>query len=83
MSNYQKQVDDFMTYVESKNPAQNEFIQAVREVVESLIPYVEENPKYKMAKILERIIEPERIIIFRVPWMNDKGEVQVNRGFRI
>jgi glutamate dehydrogenase/leucine dehydrogenase len=45
--------------------------------------YVEENPKYKMAKILERIIEPERIIIFRVPWMNDKGEVQVNRGFRI
>ncbi|MDD2198639.1 MAG: NADP-specific glutamate dehydrogenase [Bacteroidales bacterium] len=83
MSNYQKQVDDFMTYVESKNPAQNEFIQAVREVVESLIPYVEENPKYKMAKILERIIEPERIIIFRVPWTNDKGEVQVNRGFRI
>jgi glutamate dehydrogenase (NADP+) len=83
MSNYQQQVNDFMAYVEAKNPAQNEFIQAVREVIESLIPYVEENPKYKVAKILERMVEPERVIIFRVPWTNDKGEVQVNRGFRI
>ena len=53
------------------------------EVAESLIPFIEENPKYKMAKILERLAEPERVIMFRVPWMNDKGEIQINRGFRI
>jgi glutamate dehydrogenase/leucine dehydrogenase len=80
---YQKQVDEFMAYVIAKNPAQEEFHQAVKEVIESLIPYVEENPKYKDAKILERIVEPERVIIFRVPWIDDKGVVQINRGFRI
>ncbi|MFO7789646.1 MAG: NADP-specific glutamate dehydrogenase [Bacteroidales bacterium] len=76
-------VDDFMAKVVAKNPSEKEFHQAVHEVVETLLPFVEENPKYKEAKILERITEPERIIIFRIPWMNDKGETFVNRGFRI
>ncbi|HOY38103.1 MAG: NADP-specific glutamate dehydrogenase [Bacteroidales bacterium] len=83
MSKYQQIVDDFMAGVIAKNPAEPEFHQAVREVVESLTPYVEENPKYKNAKILERMVEPERIIIFRIPWMDDKGEIKVNRGYRI
>jgi glutamate dehydrogenase (NADP+) len=76
-------VDEFMVKVIARNPAEPEFHQAVREVVETLIPFIEENPKYKQAKILERIVEPERVILFRVPWMDDKGEVQVNRGIRI
>jgi glutamate dehydrogenase (NADP+) len=67
----------------AKNPGEKEFHQAVREVVESLMPYLEKNPKYQKAKILERICEPERLMMFRVPWVNDKGEVQVNRGYRI
>ena len=83
MNNYQQQVNDFMATVIAKNPAQEEFHQAVHEVVESLIPYVEEHPKYKEAKILERITEPERVIIFRIPWLDDKNEVQINRGYRI
>jgi len=76
-------VDQFMARIKAKNPAEPEFHQAVHEVAESLIPYIEENPKYKYAKILERISEPERVLIFRVPWLNDKGEVEINRGFRI
>jgi glutamate dehydrogenase/leucine dehydrogenase len=78
-----QKVEQFMTTIRSKNPSQPEFHQAVQEVAESLIPFIEENPKYKHAKILERIAEPERIIIFRVPWINDKGDVEINRGFRI
>jgi glutamate dehydrogenase (NADP+) len=76
-------VKEFMANIIAKNPGEVEFHQAVEEVAESLIPYIEENPKYKSAKILERIAEPERVILFRVPWTDDKGEVQVNRGFRI
>lgn len=76
-------LEQFMAVIKAKNPAQPEFYQAVHEVAESLIPFIEENPKYKHAKILERIAEPERIIIFRVPWINDKGTVEINRGFRI
>ncbi len=76
-------VEQFMAIIRAKNPAEPEFYQAVHEVAESLIPFIEENPRYKHAKILERIAEPERIVIFRVPWLNDKGEVEVNRGFRI
>jgi len=72
-----------MAMIKAKNPGENEFHQAVQEVAESLIPFIEENPKYKHAKILERIAEPERTIIFRVPWLDDKGEVQINRGYRI
>jgi glutamate dehydrogenase (NADP+) len=76
-------VQQFMAMIKAKNPGENEFHQAVQEVSESLIPFIEENPRYKHAKILERIAEPERTIIFRVPWLDDKGEIQVNRGFRI
>lgn len=72
-----------MAKVIAKNPGETEFHQAVQEVAESLIPFVEANPKYKAAKILERMTEPERVIIFRVPWLDDKGEFQINRGFRI
>lgn len=76
-------VDAFMAKVIAKNPNEPEFIQAVREVVESLMPFIEENPKYKEHKILERMVEAERIIIFRVPWLDDKGDIQINRGFRV
>ena len=83
MSAYQNQIDAFMEGVLKKNNSEAEFIQAVEEVVETVIPFIEANPKYKTAKILERIIEPERVLQFRVPWLDDKGEVQVNRGFRV
>ena len=76
-------VNEFMAKVIARNPGESEFHQAVKEVVESLMPFIEDNPKYKHAKILERITEPERIIIFRVPWVDDSGEIRVNRGFRI
>ncbi|MEW6412407.1 MAG: NADP-specific glutamate dehydrogenase [Candidatus Zixiibacteriota bacterium] len=80
MSNF---VDSIMADVKAKNPAQPEFHQAVQEVVESLEPVIAKHPEFKEAKVLERIIEPERVIMFRVPWVDDKGRVQVNRGFRI
>lgn len=84
MSNiYEQKVNDFMAKVIAKNPSEVEFHQAVHEVVETIIPFIEENPQYQEAKILERIVEPERVILFRVPWLDDKGEVQVNRGIRI
>lgn len=67
----------------AKNPSEPEFYQAVQEVAETIFPFLDENPKYKAAKVFERMIEPERIIIFRVPWIDDKGEVQINRGYRI
>jgi glutamate dehydrogenase (NADP+) len=78
-----KFVDEFMAHVRAKNPAEPEFHQAVQEVVESLQVVLERHPEYRKAKILERIVEPERVILFRVPWVDDQGEVQVNRGFRI
>ena len=84
MSNkYQSQIDAFMDKVKASNGHETEFLQAVLEVAEAVIPVIEETPKYKNAKILERMVEPERTIMFRVPWLDDKGEVQVNRGFRI
>ena len=76
-------VKEFMDKVVAKNPGEAPFHQAVQEVVESLMPFIEANPKYKEAKILERMCEPERVIIFRVPWIDDKGEFQINRGFRV
>ncbi|MCP4580750.1 MAG: NADP-specific glutamate dehydrogenase [candidate division Zixibacteria bacterium] len=76
-------VDAFMENVIAKNPAENEFHQAVREVVESLMPVLDKHPHYAEAKVLERICEPERVLMFRVPWVDDKGAVQVNRGFRV
>lgn len=66
-----------------RNPNEPEFQQAVREVLDSLEPVIERNPIYKEMRILERVVEPERVIMFRVPWMDDQGEIQVNRGFRI
>ena len=78
-----KRIEEFMGKVIAKNPGEKEFHQAVREVVESVLPFIDENPKYAKAKILDRMVEPERVIMFRVPWTDDKGEVQVNRGFRI
>ncbi len=83
MADYSKLVNDFMAKIKAKNPGEAEFHQAVFEVAESLIPFIEENPQYKTAKILERIAEPERVIMFRVPWIDDQGELQINRGFRI
>ncbi|MEO0071385.1 MAG: NADP-specific glutamate dehydrogenase [candidate division WOR-3 bacterium] len=76
-------VQEFMNWVKQKNPAEPEFHQAVEEVVSSLWDFLEKNPKYRKAKILERMCEPERVIIFRVPWVDDRGEVQVNRGYRV
>ncbi len=76
-------VKAFMDDVIAKNPGEKEFHQAVMEVVESLMPFIDENPKYKEAKILERMVEPERVIMFRVPWMDDNGEIQINKGYRV
>jgi len=76
-------ISSFMAHVKAKNPAEPEFHQAVQEVVESLSLVLDKYPVYRSAKILERIVEPERVIMFRVPWMDDQGEIQVNRGFRI
>jgi glutamate dehydrogenase (NADP+) len=80
---YQAQIDAFMDKVKASHGHEAEFLQAVHEVAEAVIPVIEETPKYKKAKILDRIVEPERIIMFRVPWLDDNGEVQVNRGYRV
>jgi len=79
----EENVKKFMEGVIAKNPGEKEFHQAVLEVVETIIPFIEENPKYKSAKVLERLVEPERTISFRVTWVDDQGEVQVNRGYRV
>ncbi|MCK5305311.1 MAG: NADP-specific glutamate dehydrogenase, partial [Candidatus Heimdallarchaeota archaeon] len=80
MSNYVERVYE---HVVEKNQSQPEFHQAVKEVLDNLIPVFEKEPKFEKYKILERITEPERVIMFRVPWVDDKGEIQVNRGFRV
>ncbi len=76
-------IDRVIEQVKGRNPGEAEFHQAVEEVLSCLSPVLDRNPKYEKAKILERITEPERVMMFRVPWLDDKGEVQVNRGFRI
>ncbi|RLD49683.1 MAG: glutamate dehydrogenase, partial [Bacteroidetes bacterium] len=76
-------VKAFMDDVIAKNPGEKEFHQAVMEVVESIFPFIIENPKYIKEKILERMTEPERVIMFRVPWTDDNGEVQINKGYRV
>ncbi len=76
-------IEEVMSSVKAKNPAEPEFHQAVQEVFESLRFALPKHPEYRKAKILERVVEPERVIMFRVPWFDDRGEVQVNRGFRI
>ncbi|HOW26911.1 MAG TPA: NADP-specific glutamate dehydrogenase [Elusimicrobiota bacterium] len=77
------EIQNIMSKVKANNPGEPEFYQAVQEVVESITPFIEKNPKYKTHKVLERMIEPERVIMFRVPWLSDKGEVQINRGYRV
>ena len=78
-----KRVNEFMDLIGSRNPNEPEFMQAVQEVAEAIIPFIARKPKYKNAKVLERMCEPERTITFRVPWVDDKGAVQVNRGYRV
>ena len=70
-------------FVKDRDPNEKEFHQAVAEVIDSVKPVMEQNPHYRKEKILERLVEPERVIMFRVPWIDDQGEVQVNRGFRV
>lgn len=78
-----KKIEEFMAKVSKRNSGEPEFLQAVLEVAESVMPFIEKNIKYQEAKILERMTEPERVMMFRVPWMDDKGDIQVNRGYRI
>src|SRR5210317_2162078 len=82
-SQYQGLIDAFVAKVEAANPNEPEFMQAVQEVAESVIPFIENNPKYKGKSLLERIVEPERTIMFRVPWTDDAGNVHVNKGYRV
>ena len=76
-------VKAFMDYAKKRNPHEPEFLQAVYEVAETVLPFIEENPKYKGKMLLERMIEPERVIMFRVPWVDDQGNLQINRGYRV
>jgi glutamate dehydrogenase (NADP+) len=78
-----KSVNEFMAEVIRKNPGEPEFHQAVREVAESLAPFLKKNPRYAKEKILERMIMPERVVIFRVPWLDDNEEIQINTGYRV
>ncbi len=80
---YQAQVDEFMAKVKVKHGHETEFLQAVEEVAEAIIPFMEENPKYKGINLLERMVQPERTLIFRVPWLDDKGNYQLNIGYRV
>lgn len=82
-TNYQEKIDAFMADIIAKDAHEPVFIQAVQEVAEAIIPFMENNPKYNSTRLLERIVEPERTIIFRVPWLDDEGNTQVNRGFRV
>ena len=75
--------DKFMQLMKKRNPDQPEFLQAVSEVAQAIIPYIEEHPQYKKANIMERLTEAERIIIFRVPWVDDAGNFRVNWGYRV
>ena len=76
-------LNELMEKVSKRNAGESEFHQAVKEVLESLEPVIDQRPDYITSGVLERMVEPERIIKFRVPWIDDKGNVQVNRGFRI
>ncbi|MFN3272515.1 MAG: NADP-specific glutamate dehydrogenase [Cloacibacterium caeni] len=79
----EQKIQEFVAKIEAKNPNEPEFLQAVKEVAVTVIPFIETKEEYRGMKLLERMAEPERVIIFRVPWVDDKGEIQVNRGFRI
>jgi len=79
----EKKIHDFMESVKARNAYEPEFLQAVEEVAEAIIPFMEENPKYNNKMLLERMVEPERVLMFRIPWLDDKGNTQVNRGYRV
>jgi len=81
--NVDQKIQEFIARIEAKNPNEPEFLQAVKEVAVTVIPFIVTKKEYRGMKLLERMAEPERVIIFRVPWVDDKGEIQVNRGFRI
>ena len=78
-----QKIEAFMQMVRAKDGHEEEFLQAVQEVAEAVIPFMEGHPKYAKAKILERMVEPERVIMFRVPWLDDAGNIQTNRGYRV
>jgi len=79
----EKKIHDFMKGVKQNNPNETEFIQAVEEVAEAIIPFMEDNPRYNNKMLLERMVEPERVLMFRVPWLDDSGKTQFNRGYRV
>ena len=79
----EQRIHDFMKGVKEDNPNETEFIQAVEEVAEAIIPFMEDNPRYNNKMLLERMVEPERVLMFRVPWLDDSGKTQVNRGYRV
>ncbi len=79
----EQKINNFIKGVIEKNPNETEFLQAVEEVAEAVIPFMEENPKYNNKMLLERMVEPERVVMFRVPWLDDSGKTQVNRGYRV
>jgi len=78
-----KSLEDFLNCAQARNPCQPEYLQAIAEVMKSLWPYIEKHPRYATHGLLDRLIEPERVLIFRVSWVDDSGEVQVNRGYRV
>ena len=79
----EKNIQDFLDKVSKRNQNEPEFLQAVHEVAETIIPFIEQNKKYQNAKLLERMVEPERVIMFRVSWLDDEGNIQINRGYRV
>ena len=79
----EENVRQFLSWVKESNSGESEFLQAVEEVAEAVLPIMDDHPRFKNMKILERMVEPERVITFRVPWLDDNGNVQVNRGYRI
>ncbi|MEO9868970.1 NADP-specific glutamate dehydrogenase [Ekhidna sp.] len=83
MSSHSNDISQFVDHIAKKNPNESEFLQAVEEVAETIIPFIADKPKYKDSNILETMCEPERVFMFRVPWLNDKGEVNINRGYRV
>jgi glutamate dehydrogenase (NADP+) len=80
---FEKEIQEFVQLIDSRNPNEPEFLQAVTEVAETIIPFIAEHEKYQSANILERLCEPERVVMFRVPWVDDKGNFKVNRGYRV
>ncbi|STD19561.1 glutamate dehydrogenase [Enterobacter asburiae] len=78
-----RSLESFLAYVQQRDPHQSEFAQAVREVMTTLWPFLEQNPRYRQMSLLERLVEPERVIQFRVTWVDDRNQVQVNRAWRV